>query len=80
LNAVSKGVVLGFEENFVKSNSSHESSGNYVCFVLVKYPDKHIERMRRLWKSARVLASVVSRDGAGVAFNVSELKGVSIVL
>jgi hypothetical protein len=80
LSGFAKGIVLGVEQNIVKSNWSKDAFGRYVYFVLVRYPQKMIAKMRRLSKGARLIASVAHVADSKINFKVSEVNGVAVVL
>ena len=50
LVGISNGVIQGIEQNIVQSDWVKDESGQYVCFILVQYPDRLIKEMRRLIK------------------------------
>jgi hypothetical protein len=79
-SGTAKGFVLGVEQNIVKSNWSKDASGRYVYFVLVRYPQKMIAKMKRLSKGARLIASVAHVTDSKINFKVSEVNGVAVVL
>lgn len=79
LSGVAHGIVVDVERNIVKT-VWHEHYGRYVCFILVRYPDKLIERMRRLSKGSKVVASVIGGTGGDVVLRVTEVNGVAVVL
>jgi len=64
----------------VDSAWSQDSSGRYVYFILVRYPDRLIEEMRRLSKGAKVFVYVSRFDGNNLILNVTEVNGVEAVL
>jgi hypothetical protein len=80
LTGTAKGIVLGVEQNIVKSSWSKDVSGNFVYFVLVRYPQKMVAEMRRLSKGARLIASVAHFADSKIIFKVSEVIGVAVVL
>ena len=80
LSKVAKGVVLGVEREIMKSSMSQDVSGRHVYFILVRYPDKKIQEMRRLSKGAKVVASVVSENQHNIRLRLSEVNGVAITL
>jgi hypothetical protein len=80
LSGTAKGIVLGVEQNIVKSRWSKDDSGRYVYFVLVHYPDKMIDKMRRLSKGARLIAKLIQVTGNEIKLKASEVNGVSVVL
>ena len=79
LSGIAHGVVLGVEQNIVKSSWYRDASNRWVYFVLVWYPDRLIDEMRRLSKGAKVVASVISDNGCSVRFKVTEVNHVSVV-
>ena len=80
LSSTTHGIVLDIERNIVKSYWSSKGSGKYVCFILVRYTDKLISKMRRLSKGPHLVASVVSENQNSVRLKVSEVNGVSVIL
>ena len=48
LSRIASGMVLGIESNIVKSSWQMDESGKYIYFILVRYPQSLIEKMRRL--------------------------------
>jgi hypothetical protein len=80
LSGTVKGIVIGVEQNIVKSHWSKDISGKFVYFVLVRYPQKMIDEMRRLSKGARLIASVAHVADNKINFKVSEVNGVWVVL
>jgi hypothetical protein len=80
LQGFSHGVVLGLEENVVKSSWYRDSLGRYVYFVLARYPEEKIREMRRLSRGAKIVASVASENGGDFRLKVSEVNGVSVMI
>jgi hypothetical protein len=80
LSGTAKGIVLGVEQNIVKSSWSRDVSGNFLYFVLVRYTEEKILEMRRLSKGARLIASVAHVADSKINFKVSEANGVAVVL
>ena len=80
LSGFAHGVVLGVEQNIVKSSWYRDVSNKWIYFVLVRYPDQLIAEMRRLSKGASVVASVISNKGKSVLLKVTEVNNVSVVL
>lgn len=80
LSVIAHGVVLGVEQNIVKSSWRRDASNKWIYFVLVRYPDRLIAKMRRLSKGAKVVASVISDNGCSVRLKVTEVNNVSVVL
>ena len=80
LTGIAHGVVLGVEQNIVKSSWCRDASNKWIYFVLVRYPDRLIAEMRRLSKGAKVVASVISDNGCSVRLKVTEVNNVSVVL
>ena len=74
------GFVSGIEQHIVKGSWSRDSSGRYIYFVLVKYPDELIQEMRRLSKGAKITASVISYVDGEIRLKISEVNGVSAVI
>ena len=75
-----KGVVLDVEQNIVRSSWSKDVSGNFVYFVLVRYPEKMIAEMRRLSKGARLIAKLIQFTGNEIKLKVSEANGVAVTI
>ena len=75
----SNGVIHGIEQNIVRSDWVKDESGRYVCFILVRYPERLIKEMRRLSNGARVLAAVTESESGNTEFILTELNGVSVV-
>jgi len=80
LTGIAQGVVLGVEQNIVKSSWCRDASNKWIYFILVRYPDRLIAEMRRLSKGAKVVASVISDNGCNVRLKVTEVNNVSVVL
>ena len=81
LSGTAKGIVLGVEQNIVKSSWSTGGSGRFVYFVLVRYPEEKIREMRRLSKGARLIATDISDPSTDeIKLKVSETNGVSVIL
>ena len=80
LSKVAKGIVLGVEKRIVKSSLSKESSGRYVYFILVCYPDKLVSEMRRLSKGAKVVGYLARCSNNEIEINLAEVNGVGVTL
>jgi hypothetical protein len=80
LTGTAKGIVLDVEQNIIKSTWSKDGSGKYVYYVLVRYPQKMIAKMKKLSKGARLIASVAHVADSKIGFKVSEVNGVLVVL
>jgi hypothetical protein len=80
LSGNAQGVVLDVERNIVKSSWLIDTYGNHVYFALVYYPEEKIQKMRRLSKGAKVIATAVSGYGNYVELKISEVNGVSVVI
>ncbi len=81
LSGSANGIVIGVDQNIVKSTWSKDDSGNFVYFILVQYPERNILEMRRLSKGARLIATgVPDPDADGITLKVSEVNGVSVIL
>ena len=80
LTGIAHGVILGVEQNIVKSSWCRGASNKWIYFVLVRYPDQLIAEMRRLSKGAKIVASVISDNGCSVRLKVTEVNHVSVVL
>ena len=79
LVGISRGVIQGIEQNIVRSDWVRNESGQYVCFILVRYPERLIREMRRLSNGARVLAAVTESDTEDTEFTLTEVNGVSVL-
>jgi hypothetical protein len=80
LSCYAQGIVLDAEKSIVKSSWLTDASGKYVYFVLVYYPEKKIQEMRRLSIGAKVIATLVSKNEKYAELKVSEVNGVSVIL
>ncbi len=80
LTGIAHGVVLGVDQNIVKSSWCRDASNKWIYFVLVRYPDRVVAEMRRLSKGAKIVASVISDNGCSVRLKVTEVNNVSVVL
>lgn len=80
LTGITHGVVLGVEQNIVKSSWCRDASNKWIYFVLVRYPDQVIAEMRRLSKGAKIVASIISDNGCSVRLKITEVNNVSVVL
>ena len=80
LRIKSAGLIRNLEQNIVKNTWVQDFSGKYTCFVLAQYPANLIREMRRLSKSARVLATVLEIKGGQIAFRLTEINGVSVLM
>ncbi|CAB1062160.1 hypothetical protein D1BOALGB6SA_6936 [Olavius sp. associated proteobacterium Delta 1] len=80
LSSVAHGVVMGVEQNMVQSSWARDQAGNYVYFVLVRYPNKLVREMRRLSKGAKVVVSLISNDDGLIILKVTEVNGVGVTL
>ena len=80
LSVVARGIVLGIEQNIVKSRWIRDSAGRYVYFVLVRYPERLIREMRRLSKGAKVVVSVSDYEDDNIVLKITEVNGVSVVI
>jgi len=80
LSQTAAGVVLGVEQNIVKSSWSRDSTGGYVYFILVRYPDDLVAEMRRLSKGSKVLAKVLEQKAGELVLKVTEVNGVEAVI
>ena len=80
LSGVARGIVVDVERNIIETAWSQDKAGHHVCFILVRYPDELIERMRRLSKGSKIVASVVSCSGGDVVLRITEVNGVSVVM
>ena len=59
LSRAASGIVLGVEQNIVKSTWQMDQSDRYIFFILVHYPDSLIAKMRNLSLGSKLLASFV---------------------
>jgi len=80
LRIKSAGLIQGLEQNIVRHKWVQDYSGQYTCFVLARYPANLIREMRRLSRGARVLATVLETKGGQIAFKLTEINGVSVVM
>jgi hypothetical protein len=81
LSGTAKGIVLDVEQNIVKSHWSKDGSSNFICFILVQYPEEKILEMCRLSRGARLMATIGSNSDADqIMLKVSEVNGVSVTL
>jgi hypothetical protein len=80
LSGNAQGTVMDVERSIVKSSWLTEDSGNYVYFALVYYPEEKIQKMRRLSKGAKVIATAVSGYGNYLGLKISEVNGVSVII
>ncbi len=80
LSGDAQGIVLDAERSIVKSSWLTDAFGKYIYFILVYYPEEKIIEMRRLSKGAKVIATVVSKNGKYADLKVSEVNGVSVVI
>ena len=74
------GIVLGIEQNIVKSIWQMDKSDRYIFFILVHYPDSLIAKMRNLSLGSKILATFVGVSGDDAFIRVTEVNGVSVVL
>lgn len=75
---VLEGIVLDVPRRIVKSHVSQDSTGRYVCFILVDYPASMVAEMRRLSRGAGVALSLVSFGKGGAVLRVHEGNGVGV--
>lgn len=80
LSKVAEGVVLGVEKAIVASSWSQDGSGRYVYFILVRYPDTTIAKMRRLSRGSSVVATLAGISGDALVLDVAETNGVAVTL
>jgi hypothetical protein len=81
LSGTARGIVLDVEKNIVKSTWSKDLFGKFIYFVLVRYPQKMTDEMRRLSKGTGPIATVVpNADADGINLKVSEVNDVSVIL
>jgi hypothetical protein len=81
LSGNAQGIVLDVERSIVQSSWSKDPSGKYAYFVLVYYPEKKIQTMRRLSKGAKVIVSVLNDSPGGeVWLTVTELNSVTTII
>ena len=74
------GIVLGVEQNIVKSEWQTDQSDRYIFFILVHYPDSRIIKMRNLSLGSKLLASFIGVSENDALIRVTEVNGVSVVL
>jgi len=80
LSGTAKGIVLGVERNIVKSSWSKDVTGKYVYYVLVRYPQKMIAKMKRLSIGARLIVKLILVTGNEIKLKVSEVNGVAVTI
>ena len=73
-----QGIVLDVERSIVRSDCIHEND-KFVCFVLVRYPQSKIERMRRLSEGAKVTLEA-QQTSDSLTIRVTEHNGVEVLL
>ena len=74
------GIVLGVEQNIVKSTWQMDQSDRYIFFILVHYPESLIAKMRNLSLGSKVLASFIRVSENDALIRVTEVNGVAVVL
>ena len=74
------GIVIGVEQNIVKSSWRMDQSDRYIFFILVHYPESLIVKMRNLSLGSKVFASLIRVSGNVAFLRVNEVNGVSVVL
>ena len=78
-NSYSSGLILELEKNLQKCEFSIDERGQYVSFVLVDYPYKLLQEVKRLAKGAEV--SIVVKERKGVKYlTVQEINDVRITV
>jgi hypothetical protein len=77
---IASGVVLDVEKNIVRSSYCLDVSGRYICFVLIKYSELQIKKMRHLSRGGNVVASALPQSGSILRVKVSETNGVAVTL
>ena len=77
---VASGIVLGIEQNITQVSHGLDSAGQYVCFILVRYPESKIKEMRRLSKGANIIGSALSVSGGVLRVKMTETNGVAVTL
>lgn len=80
LSGTAHGIVLDVERNIVRSTWLKDDSGKFVYFILVYYPEQKIQKMRRLSKGAKVIASIISKNDGYIRLKISEINGVAVTL
>jgi hypothetical protein len=80
LSRAASGVVLGVEQNIVKSEWQMDQSDRYIFFILVHYPDSLIAKMRNLSLGSKLLATLVGVSENDALIRVTEVNGVSVIL
>jgi hypothetical protein len=80
LSRAASGIVLGVEQNIVKSAYRMDQSDRYIVFILVRYPDSLIAKMRNLSLGSKILATFVSVSKNDTIIRVTEVNGVSVTL
>ena len=74
------GIVLGIEQNIIKSTWQMDQSDRFIFFILVNYPQSLIAKMRNLTLGSKVLASFIGVSENYALIRVTEVNGVSVVL
>jgi hypothetical protein len=80
LSRAASGIVLGIEQNIIKSTWQMDRSDRYIFFILVHYPDSLIAKMRNLSLGSKLLASFIGVSENDAFIRVTEVNGVSVVL
>lgn len=78
LSGIAHGFVLGVEKNVVKSFWTTDKRGRYINFILVRYPDNLINKMRRLSRGPSVVASFVGWSDNRAVVRITEANGVDV--
>jgi hypothetical protein len=78
LSGLSHGIVLDVEKNVVKSFWTTDEQGGVINFILVRYPDNLIKKMRRLSLGPSVAASFAGWSGKKAVVRVTEANGVGV--
>ena len=73
-----QGIVLDVERSIIRSDCVSED-GRFVCFVLVRYPLRKIERMQKLSNGAKVTLEA-HHTSDSLVLRVTEHNGVEVLL
>lgn len=79
-SAIASGTVLDVEKNILRSTYCTDESGKLISFILVRYSEFQIEKMRRLSKGGNVVASILSESGGVLRVKITETNGVAVTL
>lgn len=79
-SGMASGIVLDVEKNIVQSSWGLDDTGRYISFILVRYSELQIEKMRRLTKGGKAVASVLSESDGVLRVKLTEINGVAVTL